>query len=95
MYWVFIAALGFSLGVASKGCSLVVPGFALLWLLLLQFSGSRVHGLSGCSWQAYLPCRMRDLPGPGVKLMSPALAGRFPTIEQPRDVPRIILMEEI
>ena len=35
------------------------------------------HGLS------YSEARMQDLPGPGIKLVSPALAGRFFTTEPP------------
>ena len=60
--WVFIAA-GFSLVVASRGCSLLwCAGFSLWWLLLLQSTGSRqrvsvvAHGLSSCSSQALDHC---------------------------------------
>ena len=35
------------------------------------------HGLSSCRAQALLLRGMWDLPRPGVKLMSPALAGGF------------------
>ena len=35
------------------------------------------HGLSSCGAWAWLPCGMWDIPGPGIKLMSPTLAGRF------------------
>ena len=35
------------------------------------------HGLRHCGTRAYLPCGMWDLPGPGIKPMSPALAGGF------------------
>ena len=51
--WVFVAARGLSLVVASGGYSLLrCAGFSLRWLLLLQSTGSRhtgsvvvVHGL--------------------------------------------------
>ena len=37
------------------------------------------HGLNSCSVQAWLSLGLRDLPIPGTKLTSPALAGRFLT----------------
>ena len=58
-----VASVGSSLVVASVGSSLVVAsvGFSLLWLLLLQSTGSRAHrvssvvavrGLSSCGKQS-------------------------------------------
>ena len=35
------------------------------------------HELSSSGTQAWLLCGRWDLPGPGMELMSPALAGRF------------------
>ena len=52
-------------------------------LLLLQSMGSRHMGLSSCGAQAELPWGMWDLPRPGVKPMSPALASKFLTTEPP------------
>ena len=44
--WVFVAARGLSLVVASGGySSLRCAGFSLQWLLLLQSTGSRAHWL--------------------------------------------------
>ena len=72
----------------------VVPGFSLQWLLLLQSMGSRYMGLSSCSSQApehkinssgaqaQLFCGMWDPPG-GIEPESPELAGRFFTTEPP------------
>ena len=40
-------------------------------------------GFSGCGTPAQLLCGMWDLPRPGIKLASPALAGRFFTTEPP------------
>ena len=47
--WVFVAARGLSLFVAS-GCysSLWCVGFSLWWLLLLQSTGCRCVGFSSC-----------------------------------------------
>ena len=39
------------------------------------------HGVGGCGAQAELPRVMRDLPGPVIEPMFPALAGRFLTTE--------------
>ena len=52
-HWVFIAARGLSLVVASWDySSLWCAGFSLRWLLLLQSTGSRHTGFSSCSTQA-------------------------------------------
>ena len=72
--------IGFSPVVASRGyCSLRCLGFSLLWLLLLQSKGSRhtasvvaAHGLSSCVSWTQLLCGMWNLPGPGIKPVSPA-----------------------
>ena len=51
--WVFVAAHGLSLVVASGGySSLRCAGFSLRWLLLLRSMGSRRTGFSSCSMQA-------------------------------------------
>ena len=50
LHWVFVAACGLSLVVASRGySSLQSTGFSLRWLLLLQSTGSRCVGFSSCS----------------------------------------------
>ena len=56
--WVFVAAHGLSLVVASGGYSLLpCAGFSLQWLLLLRSTGSRHVGFSSCGTQAqYLWC---------------------------------------
>ena len=94
--WVFVAARGLSLVVASGGySSLQCMGFSLRWLLLLCSTGSRCVGISSCgSWalehklssrgaQALLLHGMWDLPGPGLEPVSPALAGGFLTTVPP------------
>ena len=51
--WVFIAAHGLSVVVASRGySSLQCVGFSLWWLLLLQSMGSRRAGFNSCGTQA-------------------------------------------
>ena len=47
------------------------------WFLLLWSAGSRTCGLASWGAQAQLPCRMWNLPAPGIEPMSPALAGGF------------------
>ena len=82
--WVFVAARGLSLVVASGGYSSSrCTGFALQWLLFLRSMGSRCTGFSSCGTRAQLLCSMWDLPGPGFKPVSPALAGRFLTTAPP------------
>ena len=95
LHWVFAAARGLSLVAARGGySSLQCAGFSLRWLLLwstgsrrMGFSscGSRalVHRLSSCGARIQLLHGMWDLPGPGLKPMSPALAGGFLTTAPP------------
>ena len=58
-------------------------GFSLLWLLLLQSSGSRPCGLSGRYTQGSLLCSIWGCPRPGIKSLSPALTGGFLTTGSP------------
>ena len=94
--WIFIAACGLCLVVASGGYSLLrCTGFSLQWLLLLRSTGSRSMGFSSCGSQALeqrlsscgaralLLRSMWDLPGPGLEPVSPALAGGFLTTAPP------------
>ena len=95
--WVFIAARAFlQLQRVGATLQLLCAGFSLQWLLLLWSSGSRACRLSGwgfrtlehrlrsCGTRAQLLHSMWDLPGTGIKPVSPALAGRFFTTESPR-----------
>ena len=82
--WVSVAVRRLSLVAASRGySSLWCAGFSLRWLLLLPSTGSRCAGFSSCVSRAQLLSGMWDLPGPGLKPMSPALAGRFLTTAPP------------
>ena len=55
----------------------------LQWHLLLQSTGSRHSDFSSYGVWASLPHSVWDLPGPGIKPMSPAPAGGFSTTEPP------------
>ena len=94
LHWVFIAACGLSLVATSGGYSLLwCVGFSLQWLLSLWSMGSRHAGFSSYGSQAleHRLSRVRaqflhgiwDLPGPGLKPVSPALAGGFLTTAPP------------
>ena len=49
-----------------------------LWLMNCSLLGSSVHRLSSQEYWSGLPFpSTEDLPNPGIKFMSPALAGRF------------------
>ena len=98
---------GLSPVVASGGYSLLwCVGFSLRWLLLLRSTSSRCAGfsscdsralerrLSSCGTRAQLLHGMWDLPGPGLKLMSPALAGGFPTTAHQGSPQQCLLMHK-
>ena len=61
LHWVFVAACGLSLVVASGGySSLWCVGFSLWWLLLLQSTGSRCAGFSSVA-RGLSSCALRAL----------------------------------
>ena len=67
---------------AGATLKLQLSGFSLQWFLLLQSSASRVSKLS--NWCMRLIVHgMWYLPGPGIKLVSSALQGRFLTTVPP------------
>ena len=94
LFWVFIAAHRLSLVAETEGySSLWYTGFSSWWLLLLQSTGSRGTGFSSCGAQAQLLHGMWNLPGPGIKPLPPALAGRFLSTVPPQKSPlRTFLM---
>ena len=59
------------------------------WLCICSLQ-TLEHRLSGCSSWVWLLHGMWDLPRPGVKLLSPALAGGFFTTELPRKPKRFL-----
>ena len=67
--------LGFSHVAVNRDYSLVVAR----GLLTAVTSLIAVHGLNSGGARAQLPRGMWNLPGPEIKPMSPALAGRFLT----------------
>ena len=95
LHWVFAAACGLSLAAASRGHSpLRCMGFPLQWpppwehglqARGLSICGSQAleHRLSSCGARASLLCSMWYPPRPGIKPVSPALAGGFLTNAPP------------
>ena len=84
LHWVFVAACGLSLAaVRGSYSSLWCVGFSLWWPLSFWRTGSRCAGFSSWGSRAQLPHGMWDLPGSGLKPVSPALAGRFPATAPP------------
>ena len=94
--WVFIAGHGLSLIVVSQWFfSCKSTGFSLRQLLSLGSTGCRARGLSdrssrvlerrlsSCGAWAKLLHGVWNLPGPGIRPVSPALAGRFLTTGPP------------
>ena len=81
------------LGLSVRGLSLVVASgghnfIAVHGPLTIAASPVAEHRLqtrrlSSCGSRAQLLCGMWDLPRPGLKPMSPALAGRFSTTAPP------------
>ena len=78
--------MGFSLVATTGGYSSLQRTDSLLWLLLLQSTGSRVcrARLSSCGTKAELLRSTWDLPIPGIKPKSPALADVLFTTEPQR-----------
>ena len=94
LHWVFIAGCSLSL-VVESGATPHRGVQASHCADLLQSAGSRLLGFGSCSSQT-LECRFSrcgaqtqllcspwNLPGPGIKPVSPALAGRFVTTGLP------------
>ena len=84
---------GFSLVAATLCCSVQAShcggssccGAQALGRVGFSSCGSRPleHRLSSCGAQAWLLCDLSDRPRPGIKRVSPALAGAFFTSEPP------------
>ena len=110
LHWVFVAVHGLSPVAASGGYSLLqCAGFSCCGALALGMQASVVvaRGLSSCGSRV-LECRlsscgaraqllrsMRDLPGPGLKPVPPALAGGFLTTAPPGKSQRYLLLTQL
>ena len=84
--WLSVSVCGLSPVAADRGYSPVeVLGFSLRRRLSLWSPGPGLHGLQDYSHggQVQLLCGMWPLPRPGIKPMSPVLAGGFLTSEPP------------
>ena len=82
LYWVFVSAPRLSLVGVSRGYSLV----SLRGLLIAVASLVAAPGLQSTGSVVVVPglsCSTWNLPGPGIKPMSPVLAGRFLTTGPP------------
>ena len=79
LHWVFIAVRGLLSSCSEWGLLFV----AVRGLLIAVGSLVAEHRLSSCGTRAQLLCSMWNPPGPGLKPMSPALAGRLPTTAPP------------
>ena len=87
LHWVFVAVQAFSIAV-SVGTTLV----DMRRLLLLQGIGSRRMRFNSCSSWTWLLRGMQNFPGPGIKPVSPALAGRFLSTVPPGKSPNAVLL---
>ena len=84
LHWVFVVAHGLSLVAANGGySSLRCAGFSLRWLLFLQSTDSRRTGSVVVAYRLSCSAACGISPGPGLKPVSPALAGRFLTTAPP------------
>ena len=70
-----------SMGSRARGASVVVASACSSWALERR--------LSSCGTWAELPHGTWNLPGPGIKCMSPAVAGRFLTAGPSRKSPAV------
>ena len=81
--WVFVAVRGLSFQLGRAGATLRC-GLSLRSVASLVVEhGLQACRLSSCGSRAQLLCGMWDLPGPGLKPVFPALAGRFLTTVPP------------
>ena len=81
--WVFVSVRAFSSCGKRGPLFIVVRGPLTIVASLVAEHRLQMHRLSSCGSRAQLLCGMWDLPRPGLKPMSPALAGRFSTTAPP------------
>ena len=84
LYWVFVSVLGlFSSGGKRGPLFIAVRGPLTIAASLVAEHRLQTHRLSSCGSRAQLLRGMWDLPRPGLKPVSPALAGGFSTTAPP------------
>ena len=79
--WVFFSVQGLSL--VAGPLFIAVHGPLTIAASLVAEHRLQTRRLSSCGSWAQLLHGMWDLPGPGLELVSPALAGRFSTTAPP------------
>ena len=90
--WVFVSVRGLSLVVAGGGhSSSRCAGLSLSRPLVAEHR-LQTRRLSNCGSRAELLRGMWDLPRPGLKPVSPALAGRFSTTAPPGKPSRFLFI---
>ena len=93
---VSILSILFIFGCAGSSLLLRLPLAAVSWGVTphcgVWASLAVEHRLNSCATQALLLQGMRDLPGPGIEPMSPALTGEFFTTGPPRK-PRVVVLD--
>ena len=87
--WIFAAVCQLSLVAVSWGCSRVAV-LRLLTVVASLVEGALECWLSRYGTQALVAHGMWDLPGPGIKPVSPALAGRFLSTGPPRKSTQVL-----
>ena len=96
--WACVATCALSLAVArGASSSLQRRSSWLWWPLSLWSAGSGSRGLSGVACgpraQAQLPCGLWDLPRPGVRPVSPVVAGGFLPAVSPEKFSGLLLKD--
>ena len=92
LYFLFVFLVYFMFG--CTGFSWKDAGFSLCCLLLLQSMSSRHMDFSRCAVWTQLLHSMWDLPGPGVELLFPKLAGEFlPTVPPGKSICLLFLKD--
>ena len=98
LIYLFLAVLGLRFCArAFSSCGergplfIAVRGPLTIAACLVAEHGLQMRRLSNCGSRAQLLCGMWDLPGPGLKPVSPALAGRLSTTAPPGK-PRSVLI---
>ena len=87
-----VGGVGWGVGVGQELLLIAVCGFPIAVVSLVGEHGSMVHGLSSYGVWIQLPSGMWDLPGLGIKPVSPALASGFFTTGPPGNSQRLLFL---